>query len=74
MSLKPSLNSDYKMSKETPYQKLMRINKLSKLITKATEEIKNNVNPLESVVYEEVLEYFKKEEEINEEENNQTSE
>jgi len=62
------------MSKETPYQKLMRINKLSKLITKATEEIKNNVNPLESVVYEEVLEYFKKEEELNEEENNQTSE
>lgn len=52
----------------------MRINKLSKLITKATEEIKNNVNPLESVVYEEVLEYFKKEEELNEEENNQTSE
>lgn len=74
MSLKPSLNLDYKMSKETPYQKLMRINKLSKLITKATEEIKNNVNPLESVVYEEVLEYFKKEEELNEEENNQTSE
>ena len=62
------------MNEETPYQKLKRINKLSKLITKATEEIKNNVNPLESVVYEEVLEYFKKEEELNEEENNQTTE
>jgi len=74
MLLKPSLNSDYKMSKETPYQKLKRVNKLSKLISKVTEELENDTNPLESVVYEEVLEYFKKEEELNEEENNQTSE
>ena len=74
MLLKPSPNLDYKMSKETPYQKLKRVNELSKLISKVTEELENDTNPLESVVYEEVLEYFKKEEELNEEENNQTSE